>query len=665
MKKPLLLLFLLNFSAFLSAQDCDVPRPAGESCATAPFLCDFTNYCTDNTAAGPDEFLTPTLFCGAVENDLWVGFTAAAETVSVEVVPLDCTGLGLQGMIFYSADCESFTGVSECVDGEAGTFVLTAENLTVGENYFIMIDGENGALCTYALNIDGSEIGDPAWANAGEDVPVCEGETAILDGTGYNNTPGEQILWTTDDGEILSGAETLNPTVSGAGSYVLTISDELQGCVHSDTVFFSGGENYELTVEGGDDITCLVGSVFISAEVNGELDWNYVWTDSLGNIVSEAAAFPVSSAGIYTVTATLPGLDCVLTETVEINAFTDEPEAVILPVDTITCANETVILDASASVFPEEYILTWEVFSWSTLTFTDLDPLMQLPVNEPGLYFLEITNPVTGCTSDVGIEVITLSTSAPDSVFYTLTDFCETGSILQIDSVAGGEGDLLFSFDDSNFSDLTLYEDLAAGTYPLTVIDSNSCTLDTLIQIPGISPPLLDLGQNINLNLGESLTLQPVTNADSLTYFWSADNNFLSCQTCPNPVIMPTETGFYFLEITDENGCTASDTIQVTVNRSRSVYIPNAFSPDNDGINDRFTVYGGASVLRITKMEIYDRWGSRVFRQTDFAANDPAAGFDGRFKGQILHRDVYVYVVEAEFIDGTTEVFSGEVMLLR
>ncbi|MCO6486236.1 MAG: gliding motility-associated C-terminal domain-containing protein, partial [Saprospiraceae bacterium] len=95
------------------------------------------------------------------------------------------------------------------------------------------------------------------------------------------------------------------------------------------------------------------------------------------------------------------------------------------------------------------------------------------------------------------------------------------------------------------------------------------------------------------------------------------------------------------------------------------VYIPNSFSPDEDGINDVFSVYGNAQVVGVRHLAIYDRWGNNLYFERHLPVNDPGVGWDGTFRGQIMDPGVYVYVVEVELADGGTRLYKGDVTVVR
>jgi gliding motility-associated-like protein len=96
------------------------------------------------------------------------------------------------------------------------------------------------------------------------------------------------------------------------------------------------------------------------------------------------------------------------------------------------------------------------------------------------------------------------------------------------------------------------------------------------------------------------------------------------------------------------------------------VYIPNIFSPNDDGENDWFTVYADLKgVKQVKQFQIFDRWGDQVFQRENFQPNDPTLGWDGRYRGQEMNPAVFVYYAIVEFIDGQEVLFKGDVTLMR
>ncbi|MCS6928955.1 MAG: gliding motility-associated C-terminal domain-containing protein [Saprospiraceae bacterium] len=117
----------------------------------------------------------------------------------------------------------------------------------------------------------------------------------------------------------------------------------------------------------------------------------------------------------------------------------------------------------------------------------------------------------------------------------------------------------------------------------------------------------------------------------------------------------------------DSNGCRASDSRLVVVDKTRFVYIPNVFVPGGGGENGVFYILGRYPhhVTRIRSLRVFDRWGSMVFERYNFEPNDPAQGWDGSVRGSRGLPGVYVYYAEIEFADGEVILYKGDVTIVR
>lgn len=117
--------------------------------------------------------------------------------------------------------------------------------------------------------------------------------------------------------------------------------------------------------------------------------------------------------------------------------------------------------------------------------------------------------------------------------------------------------------------------------------------------------------------------------------------------------------------VQDENGCTDSDQLTIFVNNQIPVFIPNAFSPNNDGINDLFRVYAPKGISEVLEFCIYNRWGDLIFTQKNYDPQNTSHGWDGRFNGAPLNPGVFVYSARLLGTNGRVLNFSGEVTLVR
>lgn len=239
-----------------------------------------------------------------------------------------------------------------------------------------------------------------------------------------------------------------------------------------------------------------------------------------------------------------------------------------------------------------------------------------------------------------------------------------TGKI-EILHVDGGTGPYGFSLDGGPFVSAAEFKGLFAGWHALILRDANGCLADTSSLLVAAMIPVVDAGQDQTLPLGASVLLTGEVDISGATILWSPGDG-LSCTDCLSPEAMPLTTTIYSIQATSADGCVAIDALTLTVIRSTSdIYIPNAITPNGDGVNDRFTVYAGRSVKRVRRLSVFSRWGELVAEMSDFMPNDPFVGWDGTFRRQPLSPGVFTWVAEVEFLDGERVRLSGDLSLLR
>jgi gliding motility-associated-like protein len=145
------------------------------------------------------------------------------------------------------------------------------------------------------------------------------------------------------------------------------------------------------------------------------------------------------------------------------------------------------------------------------------------------------------------------------------------------------------------------------------------------------------------------------------SYTWSPPSG-LSCLYCANPEASPAASTRYCVA-SQENNCpdtACTDIIVTCFDEDRDLSVPNAFSPNGDGENDQFCLQGWEICNSRFAIEIYDRWGEKVF-----ASNDPGFCWNGVYRGELLNAEVYIYLIAASFTDGSTVNRKGNITLLR
>ncbi|MEM6396911.1 MAG: M43 family zinc metalloprotease [Bacteroidota bacterium] len=295
-------------------------------------------------------------------------------------------------------------------------------------------------------------------------------------------------------------------------------------------------------------------------------------------------------------------------------------------------------------------------FEWSNNTTNQ-----NLENVNPGTYELTVTDEL-GC---IFIDTVEIEEFAIGDLSMEIQAAACFGSSDGVINITNYEPGTVFSLNGFNYTGDSVFTNLVAGSYTLYSQSANGCELEQEITISQPAPMVLSLPPDMTLELGDSVRIQSQTNVrDSITYLWSPPI-WLSCMDCPAPWSRPLENVVYTLTVTDSIGCTETDDIAIRLIRDLDVYVPSGFSPNEDGTNDRFTVFAGQSVAIIRRMMIFDRWGNQVFEGSDFPPNDLSFGWDGSFRNKPMNPAVFTWMVEVEYIDGNIQSLAGDVTLIR
>lgn len=430
--------------------------------------------------------------------------------------------------------------------------------------------------------------------------------------------------------------------------------------------------------QGGEAEGCAGAEMLFQLQdiLSGE-DSGGTWTDisaaPSGSAFDPAAATlnPAQLApGNYTFRYTVEGpLGC--------PASASQVEVHILPApvadagqpQTLNCGTTAVTLGGTASSGGPGISYQWDVIQGAALS----DPASAMPeAQAPGIYVLTVFDEQAGCqaTDTVAVdEQITFP--EPELSVYTGDCFVEGQAVITVDSVRNGAEPYLFSLDGVDYLPAPQFFNLSSGNYTVYVLDANQCDGSSAITVEAANELDVQLiahsaGGASRINLGDSLLLEAVINrpaeeVDSISWFPAP----LSCsQGCGLAFVRPEKTTTYTVTATDINGCRASANITVFVEQKYRYYIPNAFSPNEDGRNDVFFIYTGPEFQRIITLRIMDRWGNMVYSREDFPPNDPSFGWNGLFRGSLVPAGVYAFVAEMELVTGEVVLENGGVTVV-
>lgn len=333
--------------------------------------------------------------------------------------------------------------------------------------------------------------------------------------------------------------------------------------------------------------------------------------------------------------------------------------------DTLICAGSSLTLTASGA---NSYV-------WSpNLALTPNTTSATVTVAPPNLtkYVVEGFN-AFGCSDTASIRVstvndysITISASPNDSI-------CKGDSITLKVVGAPASSSIVWSpstgiTTPTNVASVTVKPSFTTQ-YKVDVTDSAACFPHNETIWVGVGDTTsISLGlDSVYLQGGTTLPLTPsVVNGPIATWAWTPATN-LSCSDCGNPIATVKENICYSVEATSIYGCKAEDNICIVAFCEASqVFIPNAFTPDGDGVNDYLWIKA-RGIKSVKSFRIFNRWGQVVFERANFVPvdYDRINAWDGKIKGVIAPTEVYVYTCEVICENGTKFTYTGNIAVIK
>lgn len=568
---------------------------------------------------------------------------------------------------------EEFFALWNSADNVSADICIVNVNLQVTGNDFALDDISFREVCvlTDEVSVELADIS-ADWTSPGT---LCQNEPTfvldeLLDATA---TPGGEWFI---DGQT---AMTINPLQLTIGTHQLNYRVSLGNCTVEvpQDIMIIGSPVAGLPAPpdrfcSSFDNPVDLGSLLTGADAGGNWIETSI-TPSDNNAFNESAGIFNTSgqaAGNYVFTYSVNGPAGCPPSTAEVTVIVEDTP--------IAAAGQEFLLDCVVDVITlggsEMSVGAGLSYQWTAANGLAV-PMGNTPfpdVTSPGTYSVIVTNLNNGCSSTDDVEVIERVTmiTASASISPITCNANNDGGIL-VDQVSGGDGPYLYAFEDGDFSAQAQFNNLSAGTYEVRVMDINGCEETLSVELVAPEPlTAVIVAKNLDaddpvINLGDSVQLQVLLSKDQgiESLIWQPVQD--DCPDCLSIWVSPTETTNYSIQVSDNAACDATAMISIRVDRKPKIFVPNAFSPNNDGKNDFFFINAsGNQVSQVNNFQVLDRWGNLLFQRESFMPNDEQFAWDGFFKGKRVNSGVYIYFAELTLQDGSIVQSQGEVNVI-
>jgi len=606
---------------------------------------------------------------------------------------IECDNLNTPIRCSYAApvlNC-SITGLRDSdidfSEGSGGNGFVNSLRVNAGETYYLLVDNFEGSGTGFTLN----------WSGLGatfldcaivceltvetQNYSRCKGAGAInLDLEVMSTVDQFTFLWDSPDPShvaFLNQTNIKDPIADipddfiGQIIYNVKVESLDSSCFETKEVIIDIKEDLEIIVN--DTIVCQnIGQLDLAINVNngiGELSSE--WRNDQGRLdwltdfsLSPSILIPADFIGTttFTIEVTDETGSCTATEMIMIDVREQLQIAPLSEID-IPCEEGDIDIGGDLNIDPDldiAWFFNNQVFSNDRV----------INVNTPGEYVLEVSN---GICTYMDTVLVAKDNGIREASFQNLSMICSDTDLGSID-VSVEEGGLMpfeFFINGVSFGTNPIIDNVPLGTNQLVIVDGNNCrfTFSILFEVPFPLNTTLDIGVDREVELGLNTQATLTTNlidSQIRNIEWFFNNQPLMCNNCNEIDFMPTQNGYLQVELTNENGCAFRDSLFVTTfELGKDLFAPNAFSPNGDNINDRFTIFGGEGVAAIESLQVYDRWGNQVYSASNLPINDASQGWDGRYKGKPLNAGVFIYYARLLLTNQKFKEIKGDVAIIK
>lgn len=479
------------------------------------------------------------------------------------------------------------------------------------------------------------------------------------------NEPNVLYIWHVDNAEFI----TESITIQEASLVELLAIDTLTGCRDSSMLNITHLEEYPIVnLAAPDVLDCMTEQVVLdgSASQSGT-NIEYTWLNADGEIIDQDVnTLSVDTEGFYYLQLIDTNNNCINIDSIEVSSNYDYPVVNLDDEVEIRCDAENLEISLTVDGPSTDYTISWTTADGSILSGEDA---ALVNVNAPGTYVANVLNNANECVTESSVVVL-LPELVSEAELTILDESCDANADgqISIESITGGTEPYSY-FLDGTLLDGPMASNLVEGSYLLSVVDGNGCSLDSTVTVKVLDAFEVSLQASITLSSGENTQLNVDVNIpdDEIASIAWTPATGLSCTDCLDPILTASsEDQIYSVTVTDINGCEVMASIQLLVDDQVVIIAPNIFSPNEDNNqNDNFTIYSNTEGVTINSLSIFDRWGNLVFTAESIPTNEPDLGWDGKFGERAVESGVYVFYAEIGLPDGKVEIKKGDVTVVK
>ncbi|HEV2481541.1 MAG TPA: PKD domain-containing protein, partial [Puia sp.] len=465
------------------------------------------------------------------------------------------------------------------------------------------------------------------------------------------------IGWGFGDGSTAGNVSNPSHVYAKPGTYTVTLSLYGPGGLQAQYTDVVNVRVPSSTLAAVTPAVCLGQATALQATAKGALTYLYDFGDgSVGNGGASTVSHVYASAGTYVVSLVATDtVGCAVAATAPASVTVNPlPVVAVIPAAPVACFGGSVRLAATGAA----------TYSWAPATGLDAANVGSPLATPSATTFYTVTGiDANGCA---GADTVTVKVVQPEHLALS-PDSSAVCAGDSLDLHASGTDDYLWIGDVGGLSAVDAGSVVAvpplSTRYTVVGSDAYACFHDTLsVPVTVLPVPTVDGGPSVEVLDGAPVDLLATGSPDIVSWQWTPPD-YLSCTDCAQPVCTPKKPEIYTVRVVNNVGCSASDTVSVKlICEAARVRIPEAFSPNNDGHNDRFDILG---IGLVDHLVIFDRWGARVFERSNFYTADASSQWDGTFHGQPAPVGTYVYFVEMSCPTGGGFTRKGTVVLVR